>query len=290
MPTTTTNFSLLKPLVNDTTDEDLWGGYLNTNFDTLDGLVKVARDSIHRDITTTDSVIASDRNKALLCDATAGIFTLTLLAAATAGDGFKVVVVKSDSTGNAVTIDGNGGETISGAATYDLTGQGDAVTLICDGTNWFISGAKTTPSGVPSASTTVQGIVELATDAELQTGTDSSRAVVPANVKAALGFTKFFESSQLPLADTVSTAHGLGAVPKMIEYFIVCNTTDMGYDVSDIVSLATTTATSTVGVTCGYNNTNLFFGCKRIFILNKTTGAAADINRANWRLVFRAWA
>lgn len=36
MPTTTTNFSLNKPLVNDAVDEDLWGGQLNTNMDLID--------------------------------------------------------------------------------------------------------------------------------------------------------------------------------------------------------------------------------------------------------------
>jgi len=36
MATTTTNLSLTKPAVNDPTDEDLWGGQLNTNMDTLD--------------------------------------------------------------------------------------------------------------------------------------------------------------------------------------------------------------------------------------------------------------
>lgn len=36
MPTTTTNFSLNKPLVNDPVDEDLWGSQLNTNMDSID--------------------------------------------------------------------------------------------------------------------------------------------------------------------------------------------------------------------------------------------------------------
>lgn len=39
MPNTTTNFSMYKPLVNDPVDQDLWGAYLNTNFDTLDSLL-----------------------------------------------------------------------------------------------------------------------------------------------------------------------------------------------------------------------------------------------------------
>jgi len=36
MPTTTPNLNLNKPLVNNPTDADLWGGYLNTNADILD--------------------------------------------------------------------------------------------------------------------------------------------------------------------------------------------------------------------------------------------------------------
>lgn len=42
MPTSTTNLSLNKPLVNNATDADLWGGYLNTNFDTLDSQAVLA--------------------------------------------------------------------------------------------------------------------------------------------------------------------------------------------------------------------------------------------------------
>ena len=36
MPDLTTNYSMYKPLVNNAVDQDLWGGYLNTNMDTLD--------------------------------------------------------------------------------------------------------------------------------------------------------------------------------------------------------------------------------------------------------------
>jgi len=36
MPSTTPNFGLYKPNVNDPTDEDIWGDYLNTNMDIID--------------------------------------------------------------------------------------------------------------------------------------------------------------------------------------------------------------------------------------------------------------
>ena len=39
MPTLTTNFSFNKPLVNDPIDEDLWGGQLNANWDSIDTIL-----------------------------------------------------------------------------------------------------------------------------------------------------------------------------------------------------------------------------------------------------------
>jgi len=41
MPTNTTNFSFQKPLVNDPADADAWGGYLNSNWDSADGILAV---------------------------------------------------------------------------------------------------------------------------------------------------------------------------------------------------------------------------------------------------------
>lgn len=40
MPNTTTNYDFYLPLVNDPTDQDLWGGYLNANFTALDTLIQ----------------------------------------------------------------------------------------------------------------------------------------------------------------------------------------------------------------------------------------------------------
>ena len=62
--------------------------------------------------------------------------TVNLVAAATCGAGFKYHI-KNRST-NVITIDPNGSETIDGQATFDLTVQESSVSLICDGSNWFI--------------------------------------------------------------------------------------------------------------------------------------------------------
>lgn len=87
--------------------------------------------------TANYTVTEADRDKLILVDATSGAVTITLLAAATAGDGFRVAIKKVDSSGNAVTIDGNSSETIDGSATSTLSTQYDSENLISNGTNWF---------------------------------------------------------------------------------------------------------------------------------------------------------
>lgn len=79
-----------------------------------------------------------DFNKIVLADASGGAFTVTLLDAATAGDGFVLAIKKTDSSTNFVTIDGDGSETIDGETSIDLTSQYDSVVLECDGSNWHI--------------------------------------------------------------------------------------------------------------------------------------------------------
>lgn len=81
------------------------------------------------------SVLTSDRGKVIVVDTSAGNVTVTLPAAATAGDGFAVAVYK-DHASNVLTIDGDGAETINGAATLDLEDYGDSRILVCDGASW----------------------------------------------------------------------------------------------------------------------------------------------------------
>ncbi len=85
--------------------------------------------------TSAYTTTAGDDGATVLCDASGGAFTVTHLAAATAGDSYSVTIKKTDSSGNAVTIDGNASETIEGEATYILYEKGDSVTLVCDGSN-----------------------------------------------------------------------------------------------------------------------------------------------------------
>jgi len=75
----------------------------------------------------------------VLVDATAGAVTVTL-PAVSGLTGRRFWVKKVDASGNAVTLDGNGAETIDGSATYALAAQWDAVRVMCSGTAWFVEG------------------------------------------------------------------------------------------------------------------------------------------------------
>lgn len=46
MSTVTPNYGLIKPGVGDPVDQDLWGGELNENMDTLDTVIKTVSDSV----------------------------------------------------------------------------------------------------------------------------------------------------------------------------------------------------------------------------------------------------
>jgi hypothetical protein len=68
-------------------------------------------------------------------DCTSGTFTVTLQAAASYQG--RVLIIKNSGAGT-ITVDGNGAETIDGAATYSLSVQYATIQIISDGTNWKI--------------------------------------------------------------------------------------------------------------------------------------------------------
>ncbi len=188
MPTYTTHFTLAKPLVNDATDQDLWGGELNDDMDTIDSALWTAQQFVTRAVTTTDSATTADKKKLLLCDATSAAFTETLPAAASAGDGFTIAIKKTDATAHAVTIDGNGSETIDGSLTLALSSQNDSVILVCNGSNWYSIARD--PVVIPDASDTVKGIIEIATSAEVLAASSTVLAVTPGRMADHYGVAK----------------------------------------------------------------------------------------------------
>ena len=94
--------------------------------------------------TTTYTILTSD--DVILGDTSSAGFTLTLPTAV--GNTGKVFQIKYTDSGfaNALTVDGNGAETIDGSTTTTLDTQNESLKIISDGTNWEILDRK-----IPSA-------------------------------------------------------------------------------------------------------------------------------------------
>lgn len=95
--------------------------------------------SITKTVTTENAdytLTASD--DLVLGDAALGAITLTL-PTAVGNSGKEFFIKKIDATGNSVTVDGDGSETIDGSATQVITSQWTTLTIISDGANWLIT-------------------------------------------------------------------------------------------------------------------------------------------------------
>jgi hypothetical protein len=72
-------------------------------------------------------------NDDYVIDCTSGTFTVTL--PASSGRTGRILIIKNSGAGT-ITVDGNGAETIDGAATYAISVQYGTIQIMSDGTNW----------------------------------------------------------------------------------------------------------------------------------------------------------
>jgi hypothetical protein len=93
------------------------------------GLLAIATKIANYAALITDSVI--------LVDATALAITVVLPLAASS-TGLVITVKKLDVTVNTVTVQGNTGELIDGANTQVISAQWASLSMVCNGTSWFI--------------------------------------------------------------------------------------------------------------------------------------------------------
>ena len=98
--------------------------------------VKSTQDLTSVTKTGTYTILASD--DIVYANAACGGFTLTLPPAATA-DNKVLRIVKTDTSSNIVTVDGNGSETIFSQTCVKLSGEHDTISIISDGTEWHPS-------------------------------------------------------------------------------------------------------------------------------------------------------
>lgn len=83
----------------------------------------------------TSGTTLTAENSFVSMDSTGGAFTVTLPPASVcAGRVFKLL--KTDTSSNVITVDGNASETIFGKTTVGLVGKNDFISIISNGSNW----------------------------------------------------------------------------------------------------------------------------------------------------------
>ena len=92
--------------------------------------------------TAAVTMAATDFNKLLLVDPSAAARTVSVLTAAAALEGFRVVI-KNVSGANNVIVHRSGSNTIDGEASITLSATNQAVMLACNGTTWYRTSART---------------------------------------------------------------------------------------------------------------------------------------------------
>lgn len=167
----------------------------------------VERNSGYTTKTASFSVASEHHNQVIGVSTSGGAVTATLPTVASVGAGFSVSFFITNST-NALTIDGNGAETINGATTITLNRINDSVTLMCDGSAWKIVKDARSLRGVHMYRTSAQGLADVTatavpfaaansseeydTDSAHSDASNTSRITVPSGVYAA----QFFAGSQ----------------------------------------------------------------------------------------------
>ena len=154
------------------------GGYRHTNVDDAAARTDYARADQVQDGTfcTLSSVSGADT-----ITATAPVS----MAAYVAGQQFAFVSAGANTGAVTLNINSIGAKAVTKRGATALTASdiasGESCVVQYDGTQFQLIGV---PTQVAAASSTVAGVVELATDAEAQTGTDTARAITPANLAA----------------------------------------------------------------------------------------------------------
>ena len=205
--------------------------------------------SFSLDVFTATSSSSANANTAIWFTAvSATSCTLTLPLSSGLSDGDTVVAIRARN--GELIIQQNGGDAgtlifygPTAASSHTLTNNNQQMTMRWNGSNWFIfdnvnalvastgdyNDLSNKPGAASPASETVQGIIEIATNAEATAGTATDKALVPSNISS-------IASTQL--SDTV----------------FILRSTDIGStvqawddDLDDIAGLSPTTGNAIIG-------------------------------------------
>ena len=108
-----------------------------------------------------------------------------------------------------------------------------------------------------------------------------------------VGFSNFFTTGDQTFAPgSVDTfAHGLGGVPSLVVFELVCIVANSGYSVGERVPFSAFFAANSGYRSAGYDATNIFYGIasSRSYLSYKTPNNYFTPNPSYWKVNVRAW-
>jgi len=122
-----------------------WASHATAQVESLKSIVDSTTGITYRAKTrtvTASTTLLKNADHTILADATSGAITITLPAAGTNTATQILVVQKTDSSANAVILDGSGSETIDGTTTIRLTQPNQTVVIQAGFSSWHILGPK----------------------------------------------------------------------------------------------------------------------------------------------------
>ena len=147
-----------------------------------------------------------------------------------------------------------------------------------------------------AASESVAGTIEIATAAEIQTGSSNVLAVTPGRLRTAIGFSEGFTSTDQTItpSGSLTIAHGLTGAPKIVVMQLVCQTGENNYIAGDVLNFNGFSGVNggNIGMAVWTDATNInvrFGGASALFVtVDASTGASVNITNANWKIRFTA--
>lgn len=310
MATDTSNLQLILPAVNDPVDEDLWGGYLNDNFEELDVIIPSTAVSIGTATTLNKSYF----NQFVKINTTSGTVNITLGTASTYYNGWEAAFSITAGTFPAVI---SSVSSINGTTSVTLNNQYQTVTLVTDASTFYKKISTTPENGSITTAMLADGAVTLPKMANGTTGalisygtsgaptsisagtvdyvlTSTGTTTVPGWVRPP--FIDYFNSSpqtiSTPNSYTLFTfPHGLGITPTVWQVYYECLIADFNYSPGDILLAQTMNqASGNSGFTSYADATNVYIvqGIT-LYINNRSSGILQALTANSWAFRVRAW-